>query len=521
MFTVGPDEISSIENLSDSDLQGLVEKLLTFASSMDSEHEKLEFKEKLNITNKRNKHEIRKDFSSFANTHGGLIIVGIQEKNKTWEIKGVDLENYPSDEDIRQILSSSTRIRPPVRYCWKPISLENNKKIVVYQIRESDLPVEVYVSGTDSWEVYRRYGSITRTMSAEEKIQKWYRGVKRLPSHFQVDTSSLGSYSPEGAKKSSSITWAVKNQGEIYKWLQLMWKPLIPIPVPIIPFDTYSDFYGATSRWFGDPQELPNILVDLERKIQETHGIGYEFWTIPLPGPQTFLEEHHYLTGCDASSLKNWITNICDKSRPTIFGWILFAGSVTYLVSGDIFESHCSIDVSPRIAFIPNNFPFVSVDEIGRVVLEPLPVNKVVIPDIRSWKQPVPSALFADDLEDSKLAKLPSLKITGYLGQEPQPRRYGSPFRARGLTVIDMSKSEKFLEAAPPVITELSPLFCGITSAPVGLNDTEEIRVVELECNVLSIPRFPQHFSIILIDVACSLNQSKTVKLTPVNEHVA
>lgn len=356
--------------------------------------------------------------------------------------------------------------------------------------------------------------------AATEIMPSWYRGAKRLPSYLQVDTSSLGFYSLEGAKKSSFIKWTVKNQGEIYKWLQLMWTPLIPIPVPVIPFNSYSNFYGATSRWTGDPQKLPNILLDLESRIQETHGIIYEFWTIPLPGPQTLLEEHHYLTGCDASSLKDCIANICGKQHLTIFGWVLFAQSVIYIVSGDISGSHCSIDVNPRVSFIPNNFPFVSVDEMRGVVLEPLPVSKVVIPDIRSWKQPVTSDLFLKDIEDLQLAVLPSLKITGYLGQEPRQRMYDSPYRARGLAVVNIGKSEKFLEEAPPVITELSPLFCSIASAPMGLNDVEEIRLAGLECNILPIPPVFNDFSIALFDIACSFNQSKTLKLAPPGEHM-
>ncbi len=177
--------------------------------------------------------------------------------------------------------------------------------------------------------------------------------------------------------------------------------------------------------------------------------------------------------------------------------------------------------MNPRVAFIPNNFPFVSVDEIGSVVLEPLPVSKVVIPDIRSWKQPVTSALRLQDLEDLQLAILPSLKIIGYLGQKPRQHMYDSPLRARGLAVINMSKSEKFLEGAPPVITELSPLLCRIASAPRGLNDVEEIRLVGLECNTLPIPQYPMHdFSIILFDIGCRCNQLKTLKLTPPDEHM-
>ncbi len=84
-----------------------------------------------------------------------------------------------------------------------------------------------------------------------------------------------------------------------------------------------------------------------------------------------------------------------------------------------------------------------------------------------------------------------------------------------------MSKSAKFLEGAPPVITELSPLLCRIASAPRGLNDMEEIRLAGLECNILPIPQYPMHdFSIILFDIACSFNQSKTLKLAPPDEHM-
>jgi hypothetical protein len=518
IFTLGPFRVPPIDNLPDSNLQIFVKQLLDFAKSrspIDVEHTKFEFKEKLNITNKD---EVRKDFASFANTEGGLILVGI--KDKTLEVVGINADKHPPDEQIRQILSAGTRIRPRVEYSWRSISNEG-KRLVLYQIRESAGPVEVYDEKAKRWKVYKRYGSTTAEMSPVEIMHRFYRGARKLPSYLQVDTMSLGFYSPDGARR-SSIRWTIKGQGDIYKWLQSMWTQLIPIPVPTIPFDSYSDLYGTTTRWTGNSQDLPDILLKLENGIQETHGIICEFWTMPMPGSRTLLEDHFYLTGCDASALTNSIADISKKEHLSIFGWILFAGSVVYIIAGEIWDGHSSIDANSRIAFIPNNFPLVCLDDIGRVIVEPLPVHKIHSSEIKRWKQPVDNSLFLDDVPDPQLAVLPSAKIVGYLGQEPRQRIYGSPFRAKGLTVIDLVTRGTPLEGAPPIITEVAPLFCRIALAPSGLNDLEEVRLAGLETDVLPIPQYPLHdFSIILFDIGCSFNQSKTLKLAAADKHTS
>lgn len=512
MLIIGPVQVPLIENLTDSDLQSLVGKLLEFAksrTSIDPEHVKLDFKERLSITSK---HEVRKDFSSFANTGGGLIIVGI--KDKTLDICGVGPDSYPPDDQLRQILSTEFLIRPPVKYYCRPAYYEN-KALVVYQIFESHVPpVEVYDERRGDWEVYERYGSIKRKMGRSEITLKWYRGAKKLPPHFQVDIASLGFYSVENVKQASYVKWIIKDQGNLYKWLQLMWTQLIPIPVPLIPFDSYSDFYRAIARWTGNHQELPTILMELENRIKDTHGIGFELWTVPEPGPRTFLEEHYYLTGCDAYSLKRCLADICDKQHLAIFGWILFAGSVIYTICGDVSESHCSIDINATMRFIPNNFPFVSLDDIGRVIVAALPVTKIQPGDIKKWEKPVDHGLFLEDVPDLHLSALPSGKIIGYIGQEPRPRTYDLPFRAEGLTVIDLVSHGDALAEAPPLIAKVAPLFCHVTSAPRGLNDTQEVRLTGLKCSVLPIPQYPMHdFSVILFEIECDLNQSRTFKL--------
>ncbi len=103
MIVVGGIKIPLIDKVSEEELRDILDKIIKFAKSQPQGHERetFDFKKELNI---KEKDEIRKDFSSFPNTHGGLIIVGVDEKNGC-TLVGIQ-KNIPKDDQISQILST-------------------------------------------------------------------------------------------------------------------------------------------------------------------------------------------------------------------------------------------------------------------------------------------------------------------------------------------------------------------------------------------------------------------------------
>jgi len=206
-------------------------------------------------------------------------------------------------------------------------------------------------------------------------MMKFYQGVKKLPQHARINISRLGFYSSKDDSEEPFINWTIKSQGEFYEWLKLSWMPLIPIPLPIIPFQYHSEVYYSLTRWYGSYEKLLDIIENIENTLQE-FGISFEIWTVPLGGAKTYLEDHHYVSGCGAQNLKTCLEKVSNNQPVTRFGWILFS-SVTQLVIGELHENHCDIEVKSIYSFIPNNYPFISIDDAGRLVLEPLPSYKM------------------------------------------------------------------------------------------------------------------------------------------------
>lgn len=136
-----------------------------------------------------------------------------------------------------------------------------------------------------------------------------------MPSHLQVNTSQLGYYSPDDRIKQAFVKWTIGKQREVYKWLEIMWIPLIPIPVPLLPFQYSYDVYRSYTGWRGDCKRLLDILMEIENKIQETYGIAYEAWTIPIRGAKTFLEDHSYNSGCGAQNLRECLESVYIQSK--------------------------------------------------------------------------------------------------------------------------------------------------------------------------------------------------------------
>ena len=92
----------------------------------------LEFKEEIkNKNNKKDKNYLLKNIASFANTEGGLIIIGIKEnKNENdFDIVGLDLEKNKNPEDtISQMINDNIIPRPDIE--TKIIETDQNNKFI-------------------------------------------------------------------------------------------------------------------------------------------------------------------------------------------------------------------------------------------------------------------------------------------------------------------------------------------------------------------------------------------------------
>jgi hypothetical protein len=503
MIVVVGIKIPPIDEVSEDELRDILDEIIKFAKSnpQGPERETFDFKRQLDINNTD---EIRKDFSSFANARGGLIVVGLDEK-KDYQV--INLQNIPKDEQLAQILSTDNYIYPSMRPCSRAIAYQG-KTVLLYYISERREPIGVKRHG--QWVVYSRNNNTTKTLSPIEITLKFYSGVKKLHEHARINTSQLSFYSSKDDSREPSIKLTIKNQGELYKWLKLMRTPLIPIPLPVMPSQYHSEVYYSSTSWHGNYEKLLNIIESIEDTLQE-FGISFEVWTVPLGGAKTYSEDHHYIIGCGAQNLKTCLEKVCKNQPVTRFGWILFS-PVTVLVIGELYENHCDIEVQSIFSFIPNNYPFISIDDAGRVIPEPLPAYKMdwwtedYVTECRS-KSSLP---WAEDLSDELLASAPSAQVKGYLGDKPRPRSYN--FRAKGLTLLEVTgPTDKFPEDAPLLISNVAPIFCSISSAPTGLNDLKEVKIGGMKLSTLSIPH--RDLTLILFSIDCYVNQSKSYRM--------
>jgi len=123
--------------------------------------------------------KISHSIASFANTHGGWYIVGIQTdaNNVPKEFAGFDLERFPNPkEKIRDIIAS--HVNPTPLFFSKVLEINNHKAILVVFIPEGwETP---YI--TKDGKVYRRAGEASEPIPENDRytIDKLYDKSKRF-----------------------------------------------------------------------------------------------------------------------------------------------------------------------------------------------------------------------------------------------------------------------------------------------------------------------------------------------------
>lgn len=142
------------------------------------EGNKLEFKEIFNDS-------VLKTISSFANTYGGLIIVGVNNKR---EVAGIDVDdkNY---QRVINIVINKLGITPDFE-----LMDVDNKSILAIEVRKSCIPVSF------EGRYYKRVGNTTREMNFEElkrlfqKDLRWERLSERDFKIDEIDENSVRSF---------------------------------------------------------------------------------------------------------------------------------------------------------------------------------------------------------------------------------------------------------------------------------------------------------------------------------------
>ncbi len=113
------------------------EDVKIFCNEQIEENRRLEYKKA--FSSKDEKKQIAKEISAFANTHGGVILVGVNEKDRKPKlpIEGIDYEKGFNEKVISIALKN---IYPPVFPETKVCRFGNNleKAVVVIRVQESD-----------------------------------------------------------------------------------------------------------------------------------------------------------------------------------------------------------------------------------------------------------------------------------------------------------------------------------------------------------------------------------------------
>jgi hypothetical protein len=136
----------NIETVNESDLKQLIEDQI-------SERKTLDYKEELNIDTDADKKEFLADVSSFANTSGGELLIGITEdKGLPIGIPGLDIAD--SDKEslrIEQIIRDGLQSRIiGIQISW--VALSNSRKVLIIGIPKSwNSPHKVSFKGWDKF----------------------------------------------------------------------------------------------------------------------------------------------------------------------------------------------------------------------------------------------------------------------------------------------------------------------------------------------------------------------------------
>lgn len=517
---MGGIKIPSIDELSEEDLVNIVDQIIQFASRNTQAQERTtyDFKEKIGHDNDKERHEIRKDFSAFANTNGGLLIIGVV--NGSLKVQGVSPSSLIGQDALTQILSVKTQIVPPIGgECHSREIKYQGVTLQILEVSPTDALVEVKDPKSGRWVSWCRENSTSREMTVNEVLRKLAKRAFSLPSRLRVDPSKLGVYLVPNLNPAPRIEWDLRSQAALYQFLRLPYGHLLPLPLvtPWCPVNRES--YVASSRYLGESEDVYEVLDQIERVTQSSFGIGFEVWTVPVAGARTYTEDHRYAAGSGAASL---ISTVRERVRiqPYVrFGWGVLTGSVFQIVTGFVDGSHSNIVVTSFLNSVPNGFDFVSISPEGRVMPNRLPVHEYRRENELDAKRILESRLRfspADTTESDESPSVMGVSVVGFLGSEPEPLTYGGLVGRKGLTLFKFDDSCTLEPDTTPLVSHASVLFGCISNRPMGLNPFKPLSLHSLKSWAFPLAvDIASDTTVILFGNAIGLNQEDKHLLTP------
>lgn len=239
--------MNQIETL--EDIQKLIESKIEESLTLDYKRE----------LDKKNK-EIAKDISAFANTSGGVIIYGIEEKGHVpRSISWIDAEN--TKERIENIILSN--IQPQIRdVIINPISNPENSSQAIFVV---DIPESPDAPHMAAYRYYKRHNFQSTPMDDYEVKDAMFRKGLRKSLDFEI------SQNIELCDKSGKLI------EKIYAYLPKQRRPIV-----FIPF--YTDAWKAITS-----SGLLFVLKEEAHKLVEVYSLIHEINAL-IHWPKSGLE---------------------------------------------------------------------------------------------------------------------------------------------------------------------------------------------------------------------------------------
>lgn len=139
-----------------------IDVIRALLSANQKENQTFDFK--TSLPDKRNpadKNDLRSDFCAFANSEGGFLILGVNEKEKI-------ISGFPFNEEVLPKLNDILKdIRPSISFEFKTLKIDSDKEVYVISIPKSRLAPHAFLKD-DLFVFKRRVSGSNVSMSYEE-----------------------------------------------------------------------------------------------------------------------------------------------------------------------------------------------------------------------------------------------------------------------------------------------------------------------------------------------------------------